>query len=113
VAQAQPDSSTGPRNSNSAANGAPAYARPTGIKNGNKVVPTILVTPFGGAVARQPGLTTALANGSMAMPTGMPMGFGTPMVQGNLVGPATTTAPFNGIVRTRHGRTVGTSPSVG
>jgi hypothetical protein len=116
VAQAQPDSSTGPANSKSVANGAaiyagPTYAGPTGANKGNKVVPTTLATPFGATIARQPGLATAMANGSMVVPTGIPFGFATPMAKGNMVGPATTTTPFSGGIRTRHGRTGGTSLS--
>ena len=114
VAQAQPDSSTGPANSNAVANGAPiyagpAYAGPTGANKGNKVVPTTWATPFGGTIARQPGLAAAMANGNLVVPTGIPFGFATPMAQGNMVGPTTTTIPLSGGIRTRHGRTGGTS----
>jgi hypothetical protein len=87
------------------------YAGPTGANKGNKVVPTTLATPFGATIARQPGLATAMANGSMVVPTGIPFGFATPMAQGNMVGPATTTTPLSGGIRTRHGRTAGTSLS--
>jgi hypothetical protein len=109
VAQAQPDSSTGPNRSNSAANGAAIFAGPTSANKGNKVVPSTLATPFGTITARQPGLATALANGNTAVPTGIPAGYPTPMAQGNLVGPATTITPLSGVIRTRHGNAAGTS----
>jgi hypothetical protein len=105
VAQAQPDSSTGPVSSRGAAKWAAASSGPT---PGNKFVPTITATPFGDIVARQPGLATALANGSTVVPTGIPAGFPTPMANGNMVGPRTTTTPLGGVVRTRQGR-AGTS----
>jgi hypothetical protein len=103
VAQAQPDSSTGPANSKSAANGAPIYAGPPGANNGNMVVPTTLATPFGDIFARQPGLAIAIVNGNIVTPTGIPFGSATPMAQGNKVVPATTTTPLSGGIRTRHG----------
>jgi hypothetical protein len=112
VAQAQPDSSTGPDRSNSAANGAAVLSGPTGALAANKFVPTIRATPFGGTIARQPGLATALANGNRLVPTGIPFGSATPMANGNMVGPATTTTPLSGVIRTRHGygSTPGTFP---
>jgi hypothetical protein len=105
VAQAQPDSSTGPDNSNSVANGAALSRGP------NKFVPTTTATPFGspGTFDRQPGLAIADANGTSVVPTGIPFGYLTPMVKGNMVVPATTTTPLSGGIRTRHGRTGGTS----
>jgi hypothetical protein len=104
VARAQPDSRTDPTNSNSAANAAfIIYAGPTDANKGNKVVPSTLATPFGGIVARQPGLATALANGSLVVPTGIRLGVATPMAQGNKVVPTTTTTPLGGGIRTRHG----------
>jgi hypothetical protein len=114
-AQAQPDSSTGPANSKSAANGAPIHAGPTGA---NKAVPTTLATPFGGTIARQPGLAIAMANGNMVVPAGIPLGSATPMAQGNMVVPTTTITPLSGGIRTRRGHggiastasTGGTSP---
>jgi len=110
VAQAQPASSTPPAKPNPVANGAPIYAGPTypgagGANNGSKFVPTIRATPFGGTVTEQPGLATAMVNGSMVVPTGIPFGFATPMLEGDMVGPATTTTPVSGGIRTRHGKT--------
>jgi hypothetical protein len=109
VAQADPDSSRGPANSNTAANVVPIYAGPTGANTGNKVVPTTFATPFGEAFGREPGLAVATANGNLVVPSGMPFGFPTPMALGNKVGPATTTTPLSGVIRTRHPRTGGTS----
>lgn len=103
VAQAEPDGSTDPANSKSAANAAFTYAGPTGANRGSKVVPSTLATPFGGIIARQPGLATALANGNIVVPTGLPFGSATPMAQGNRVVPATTITPLSGGIRTRHG----------
>jgi hypothetical protein len=105
VAQAKPHSSTGPANSTSAATVAPIYAGPTGANKANKVGPTTLATPFGGTIARQPGLVTALANGNRVVSTGIPLGTATPMTKGNMVGPATTTTPVSGVIRTRRGLT--------
>jgi hypothetical protein len=107
VAQAQPGRGTGPEPSNPGANVASINAGPTSANKGNMVVPTIRATPFG-ATNRQPGLATALANGGMVVPTGMPFGFTRPIAKGNLVGPATATTPLSGDIRTRHGRTGGT-----
>lgn len=111
IAQAQPDSSTGPDNSNSVAIGAGLSRGFTVATGANKFVPTITATPFGstGTYADQPGLVIADANGNSVVPTGIPSGYPTPMVQGNMVGPATATTPLSGGIRTRHGRTGGTS----
>jgi hypothetical protein len=114
VAQAQPDSSTGPDNSNSVANLAPLSRGPTTVARGaNKFVPTTTATPFGspGTFDRQPGLVIADANGNMvvATTTAIPFGLATPMAKGNMFVPATTTTPLSGGIRTRHGRTGGTS----
>jgi hypothetical protein len=115
-AQAQPHSSTGPGNCNSVANGAGlscgftvAGAANKFVPTANKFVPTITATPFGsaGTFSDQPGLVIANANGNSVVPTGIPSGYPTPMVQGNMVGPATTTTPLSGGIRTRHG--MGTS----
>jgi hypothetical protein len=105
VAQAEPDSSTGPGHSNSVARGA-ALSRGPG-----KVVPTTTATPFGspGSYADQPGLAIAMLNGNLVVPTGIPFGSATSMARGNMVAPATTTTPLSGGIRTRHGRTGGTS----
>ena len=107
VAQAQPDSSTGPVN----CNGAGLSCGFTVATAANKFVPTITATPFGspGTFARQPGLDIAVANGTMVVPTGIPFGAAPSMTTGNMVGPATTTTPLSGGIRTRHGRTGGTS----
>lgn len=107
VAQAQPDSSTGPDRSHSVANGAAFSPGPTVAGAANKFVPTITATPFGssGAIARQPGLAVEIANGNEVVPTGIPLGFATPVTKGNMVGPATTTTPLSGGIRTRHGST--------
>ena len=79
----------------------------------NEAVPTIRAIPFGspGTITDQPGLAIALANGNLVVPTDISLGFATPMAQGNMVGPATTTTPLSGGIRTRHGRTAGTSLS--
>jgi hypothetical protein len=110
-AQAQPHSSTGPGNCNSVANGAGLSCGFTVAGAANKFVPTITATPFGsaGTYADQPGLVIANANGNSVVPTGIPSGYPTPMVQGNMVGPATTTTPLSGGIRTRHGMAGGTS----
>jgi hypothetical protein len=47
----------------------------------------------------------AIANGNEVVPTGIPFGFATPLTKGNMVGPATTTTPLSGGIRTRHGTT--------
>jgi hypothetical protein len=111
VAQAQPHSSTGPRNCNSVAIGAGLSCGFTVANNGNKFVPTTTVTPFGspGTFSDQPGLAIAVANGTIVVPTGIPFGAAPSMTTGNMVGPATTTTPLSGGIRTRHGRTGGTS----
>jgi hypothetical protein len=111
VAQAQPDSSTGPDNSNSVANLAPLSRGPTVARGANKFVPTTTATPFGspGTFADQPGLAIAMTNGNLVVPTGIPFGLATPMAKGNMFVPATTTTPLSGGIRTRHGRTGGTS----
>ena len=109
VAQAQPDSSTGPDHSNSVASGAALSRGPTVDRAANKFVPTITATPFGFR-SDQPGLAIAVANGNMVVPTGVPFGSATPMATGNMVGPATTATPLSGGIRTRRGRTGGTSP---
>jgi hypothetical protein len=103
VAQAEPDSSTGPDHSNSVARGAALSRGP------NKVVPTTMATPFGGTISDQPGLAIATFNGNLVVPTGIRLGSATPMANGNMVAPATTTTPLSGGIRTRHGRTGGTS----
>lgn len=101
VAQAQPDSSTGPVHSNSVGNGAALSRGP------NMFVPTTTATPFGspGTIYRQPGLAIAMANGNLVVPTGIPFGSATTMAKGNMVVPTTTTSPLSGGIRTRHGRT--------
>jgi hypothetical protein len=113
VAQGQPDSSTDPDHSNSVANWA-ALSRGLTVADGaNKFVPIVVATPFGspGTIERQPGLAVATANGIMvaATHTDIPFGLATPMAQGNMFVPATTTTPVTGGIRTRHGRTGGTS----
>ena len=94
VAQAKPDSSTGPD------------------RGPNNVVPTTTATPFGspGTFSDQPGLAIAMVNGNIVTPTGVPLGSATPMAQGNMVVPATRTRPLSGGIRTRHGFTGGMSP---
>jgi hypothetical protein len=113
VAQAQPDSSTGPDNSNSVAIGAGLSRGFTVDTGANMFVPVITATPFGspGTFARQPGLEIAVANGNMVVPTttAIPFGLATPMAKGNMFVPATTTTLLSGGIRTRHGRTGGTS----
>lgn len=114
VAQAQPENSTGPDPSNSV--GSPpalsrvsTVARATG-KAANKFAPSVTATPFGSArtIGSQPGL--AIANGTTLTRTGTPFGYPTPMSRGNLVGPAATTEPPGGGIRTRHGMALDTSP---
>jgi hypothetical protein len=113
VAQAQPDSSTGPDNSNSVAIGAVLSRGFTVDTAANKFVPIITATPFGspGTFDRQPGLAIAIANGNTVVPTttAIPFGLATPMVKGNMFVPASTITPLSGGIRTRHGRTGGTS----
>jgi hypothetical protein len=98
VAQAQPGSSTTGRDPcSSVANGARLSCGP------NRVVPITRATPFGGTISDQPGLAIAVLNGNLVVPTGIPFGSATPMAKGNMVGPATTTTPLSGGIRTRHG----------
>ena len=113
VAQGQPDSSTGPDHSNSVANGAALPPGLTVADGANKFVPIIMATPFGApdTIERQPGLAVATANGIMvaATHTDIPFGLATPMTNGNMFVPATTTTPVSGGIRTRRGNTGATS----
>ena len=102
VAQALPDSSTGPHHSISVANGATASRGPTITRAANKFVPTTGATRFGDIIARQPGLAEATRNGNLVATTGRPPGYVTPMAQGNKVVPTITTTSLSGGIRTRH-----------
>jgi hypothetical protein len=89
-----------------------SVARGAALSRGpGKVVPTTTATPFGSpsSYADQPGLAIAMLNGNLVVPTGIPFGSATSMARGNMVAPATTTTPLSGGIRTRHGRTGGTS----
>ncbi len=111
VAQAQPDSGTGPVHPYSVSNGAALSRGPAITRPGKRFVPTVRATPFGspGSFSAQPGLAVANENGNRVVSTATPLGSATPMVRGNLVGPATETTPVDGGIRTRHGRTGSTS----
>lgn len=102
VAQAQPDSSTGPHHSNLVANGAAPSRGPTVTRAANKFVPTTGAARFGDIIARQPGLAEATTNGNLVATTGRPLGYATPMAHGNKVVPTITTTSLSGGIRTRH-----------